>query len=89
MANYGHLFYPEGEIVYTILTWNGDDDKIVYWKVLEYNPFKTSIDYIVESIPDAKFVSLDRQIAIIEINGKRFEIMKYFGHLARFVIRLI
>jgi hypothetical protein len=89
MANYGHLFYPEGEIVYTLSNWEGNDEKIVYWKVLEYNPFKTSIDYIVDYIENAKFISLDRQIAIIECNGKRFEIVKYFGHLARFVIRVI
>ena len=89
MTNYGHLFYPEGEIVCALSTWNDEDEKIVYWKVVEYNPFKTSIDYIVDYFDDAKFISLDRQIAIIECNGRRFEISKYFGHLARFVIRLI
>ncbi len=88
MANYGHLFYPEGEIVYSISNWSGDDEKVVYWKVLEYNSFKTSIDYIVEWLDGAELVSLDRQIAIIKWNDKRFEIFKYFGHLARFVIRM-
>ena len=89
MANYGHLFYPEEAMMNFISNWEGNDEKIVYWKVLEYNPFKTSIDFLVDNIPDAKFISLDRQIAIIECDGRRFEIVKYFGHLARFVIRVI